>query len=166
MPQLDPSIVASQLFWLAVCFGVLYWASAKRILPALQEILESRRVKLATELDRAEAMKREAQDAQRQYEAGLVRSRAEANALLAEANEQIAKMAAERHKKLDETLADQMRESEHRLKDQRAQMQAQVVKVAEGIAQEVVRHLTGSAPTEAQLRASVEKVSHALVARG
>ena len=47
MPQLDISAWPSQLFWLALTFGALYWLMATYFLPRLGATLEERRDRIA-----------------------------------------------------------------------------------------------------------------------
>lgn len=42
MPQFNPESFASQLFWLAICFSVLYMCASKIFLPRIKEILATR----------------------------------------------------------------------------------------------------------------------------
>lgn len=42
MPQFDPSSFSSQLFWLAVCFGIIYFSMSKVFLPRIRDILKDR----------------------------------------------------------------------------------------------------------------------------
>ena len=42
MPQFDPSSFTSQLFWLAICFGFLYFVMSKIFLPTVRDILKDR----------------------------------------------------------------------------------------------------------------------------
>ncbi|MBT7451768.1 MAG: F0F1 ATP synthase subunit B', partial [Rhodospirillaceae bacterium] len=42
MPQFDPSTFSSQLFWLLICFVVLYWVISKFAIPRIGDILEQR----------------------------------------------------------------------------------------------------------------------------
>ena len=60
MPQFDPSTFSSQLFWLLICFLVLYWIVAKFAVPRIGDILEQRGRVVQDDLDRAESLKGEA----------------------------------------------------------------------------------------------------------
>jgi F-type H+-transporting ATPase subunit b len=57
MPQFDFTTFTSQIFWFALCFGILYIAAAKIILPRISEIINSRKnivdsdLNLAVKLD-------------------------------------------------------------------------------------------------------------------
>jgi F-type H+-transporting ATPase subunit b len=42
MPQFDPSSFSSQLFWLAICFGLVYFSMSRIFLPRIRDILKDR----------------------------------------------------------------------------------------------------------------------------
>ncbi len=42
MPQFDPSSFSSQIFWLAICFGLIYLSMSKIFLPRIRDILKDR----------------------------------------------------------------------------------------------------------------------------
>ncbi|XP_022778766.1 uncharacterized protein LOC111320353, partial [Stylophora pistillata] len=62
MPQLDVSTYTSQLFWLAVCFSILYWTLKNHIIPRLHQLLQKR-------WEHTEGMQEEAEHLQKQAEA-------------------------------------------------------------------------------------------------
>lgn len=43
MPQFDPSSFISQIFWLAICFGTLYFSVSKIFLPRIKGVVEERK---------------------------------------------------------------------------------------------------------------------------
>ena len=88
MPQFEPSSFASQIFWLVVSFGLLYLLMSKIALPRIADILEVRQDRIAADLDRAEALRREAEEARAAYELALSDARSEAQKLLENAAEQ------------------------------------------------------------------------------
>jgi F-type H+-transporting ATPase subunit b len=61
MPQLDVSTYTSQLFWLAVCFSILYWTLKNHIIPHLHQLLQKR-------WEHTEGMQEEAGHLQKQAE--------------------------------------------------------------------------------------------------
>lgn len=112
MPQFDPTYFASQVFWLIVTFGILYWLMAKIALPRIGDILEVRQDRIAADLDRAEQLKREAEQARETYEKALADARSSAQALLADAQQKANAEAAQKLKELDDRLADKIRGAE------------------------------------------------------
>ena len=70
MPQLDTTWFASQIFWLIIAFSVLYYLLSRKALPRLAEILEARQDRIAADLDEAERLRREAEEALASLPAG------------------------------------------------------------------------------------------------
>jgi F-type H+-transporting ATPase subunit b len=61
MPQFDPTWFVSQIFWLAIVLGVLYWLMSKHAIPRVQAALEARAERIQGDLDRAREALRVAQ---------------------------------------------------------------------------------------------------------
>lgn len=43
MPQFDPHYFSSQIFWLTICFAILYYFVSNIILPRIRDILKERK---------------------------------------------------------------------------------------------------------------------------
>ena len=84
MPQFDLTRFPTQIFWLVVCFAVLYFLMAKAVLPKIGATIESREHKIQADLDAAQ----KANDAARA--AGVEQDKA-----LAEARSQVQEAASE-----------------------------------------------------------------------
>jgi len=67
MAQLDLSTWASQIFWLVITFGVLYFILARFILPKIDQGLTNRGDRIADDLNEAARMNRDAQQAEADY---------------------------------------------------------------------------------------------------
>ena len=74
-PPFDPETFGSQLFWLAITFGLLYTLMAKVALPRIATILEERNDRIADDLAEAEKLKRETDEAIAAYEQALGEAR-------------------------------------------------------------------------------------------
>ena len=70
-PPFDASTYPSQLFWLALTFGFLFWFMSKIIVPRIGGILEMRQDRIAQDLDKAHELKSEADEAIAQIGAWL-----------------------------------------------------------------------------------------------
>ena len=106
MPQLDPTYFASQIFWLTVVFVFLYLVMSRLVLPRIGEVLEERSERIADDLDKAESLKKEAEGVIAAYEEALTKARGEASAVLAQAGQEVADMAAKRQADFARDLAD------------------------------------------------------------
>jgi F-type H+-transporting ATPase subunit b len=112
MPQFDSSTFASQIFWLAVTFFALYFVMRRVVVPRIAEVLDARRRRIETNLEKAETLKKDAAVALAAYEKAIGAAREQARGLLAEAGARIAETAARQEAELAKTLAAQVAESE------------------------------------------------------
>src|SRR5512134_2245309 len=92
MPQFNPEFYPSQIFWLAISFGLLYWILSRVALPRIGEVIEERRDRIQRDLDTAERLKADTEKALADYEKALADARGNANAM---AREMRAKLSAE-----------------------------------------------------------------------
>ena len=112
MPQFDPSTFASQIFWLAVTFIALYFVMGRVVVPRIAEVLEARRRRIEANLEKADALKKDAAVALAAYEKAIGAAREQARGLIAEAQARIAETAARQEAELAKKLALQIAESE------------------------------------------------------
>jgi F-type H+-transporting ATPase subunit b len=145
MPQLDITSFISQLFWFAVTFALLYVFLARISLPRVRNVLQDRQSRIESDLQKAAAMKEEAEAARSYYTSGLDEARKKAGDLIEEATASIRKQSRERHAKLDETLARQLEEADARVGQIRQKAIDEIGPISEEIAELIVAKLLGSA---------------------
>ena len=104
MPQLDPSLFATQLFWLFVTFMVLFLIAWKVALPRIADVLNARQNRIDSDLERAQTLKSEAEDVLSAYEKALAEATAEAQDIH---RQNLQELAAERTRRQVEDAADQ-----------------------------------------------------------
>lgn len=104
LPQLDTSWYSSQIFWLLLVFGLLYFVVGKIIAPKIGGVIESRQAKIDNDLARAEQLIKLAGDekAKAMHEASHAQQQAkeEVEAALAKTNQAIAEKDMEHDQKL------------------------------------------------------------------
>ena len=163
MPQLDTTWFASQIFWLIIAFVTLYWLLSRKALPRLAEILEARQDRIAADLDEAERLRREAEEALASYQQAIARAQEEAHRLLAETQARLQATAAERQAELDAELAEQLREAETRSAAARRSALEQLEEAALCAAEAAVERLAGVRVTrtaaQAALRDALEEAA-------
>ena len=121
MPQIEVSTFTSQIFWLIICFSVLYYLLSRRALPRVSEVLEARQDRIAADLDQAQRLRRDAEAALATYERAIAEAQDQAHGLLAEVQNRLQAEAAERQAELDRQLATQIAEAEARIAAARQQ---------------------------------------------
>ena len=112
MPQLDVALYPPQLIWLAISFVLLYLAMARVALPRISEVLEKRRDRIESDLDKASALKKEAEEVLAAYEQSMAEARAGALAVIKQASDRLAEESAARHAALSTALAGQVQAAE------------------------------------------------------
>ena len=96
LPQLDTSLFAEQIFWLALSFGVLYLLMSVVALPRVAKTKDHRKQVIADELEAARIASDAARQAVAQVEKSLIAARAEAQAHVSEMIAKVKEEAAER----------------------------------------------------------------------
>ncbi|MFI9625520.1 F0F1 ATP synthase subunit B [Streptomyces sp. NPDC052042] len=92
-----------------LCFGIVFFVLAKKLLPNINQVLEERREAIEGGMEKADAAKIEAESVLEQYKAQLAEARHEAARLRQEAQEQgtaiIQEMKAEGQRQREEIIA-------------------------------------------------------------
>jgi F-type H+-transporting ATPase subunit b len=166
MPQFDPSTFASQIFWLIISFGGLYWALTRLTLPKIAEILEARQSKIDDDLDRAVELERQAKDALATYEAAVEAAKAEAQSVVRQGVEEMATVAQKRHGEVAEKLATQVSAAEVRIAEAKNTALANIRQVASEAAQAATRRMIGVEIEPDQADAAVASVAAARSGQG
>lgn len=156
MPQFDPTTFASQLFWLLVTFGLLFVIVSRVLLPRIAGMLEARQERIDDDLDRAAALKDEAEAILAAYEKTMADGKAEAQGLLRQATEEMAAEGAKRHEGLAAKLAEEVSAAESRLLEAKTAAVANIGQVAGEVAQAAVERLIGVEVDQATAGKAVE----------
>lgn len=157
MPQLELATYASQIFWLILCFGLLYFYMLKGPLPVLREVLNNRQQRISSDLKKAEALKAEAEAAQEDFTSVISKARQDASVLLHEALTKAAAEEAARSAKIEQNFQHQYKESEHRMLELRKKMLQEAATVAADAAVLIVEKLTGQKIDPAYAKNIAEK---------
>ena len=157
LPQLDVSTWASQIFWLAVTFAVLYFALSRFILPALRDTIANRSDRIADDLDSASRMQREAEEAEKAYEQALRDARAKASNVAESTRKSVDDEIAAELAAADAEAEAQAGLAEGRIRDIKAAALSNIDSVAADVAGTLVKELTGKSVTAATVNAAVGK---------
>jgi F-type H+-transporting ATPase subunit b len=158
LPQLNSATFPSQIFWLIIAFATLYYLLTKRALPRVGEILEARQERIAADLDRAAALRAEAEEALSRHQAVVAEAQAKAAAEIKATQERLAAEMAKRQAEVDADLGKKLAEAEARIGTARDAALAQVQNVAAEVAQAAVERLAGLKLAEDEVRAALDRV--------
>lgn len=145
MPQITQlsMIFASQLFWLAVVFGILFFGIARGMVPKIQATVDARETRIAEDLARAQAARTAAEATEAVYRAQMDASRAEAAALTREARAASARETEAKVSAAAEKIAAKVAKAEGQIRAAADAARAEVEKVTVEATQEMVAKLIG-----------------------
>ena len=143
MPQLDFATFPNQIFWLVVSLVAIYLILTRVGLPRIGAVLAERRGAITNDIARAEALKQQAEDAEKGYEKALADARAEAGRIIEKTKAEMQEQFDIALQKADAEIAAKTAESERRLAEIRDSASAAVEEVARDTAREVVAAMGG-----------------------
>jgi len=157
LPQFDTAWWGSQIFWLVVTFGILYFALSRFILPRLGSGLTERSDRIADDLDAASRMQQEAEAAEAQYQTSLADARAKAHKINATTKSSVDAEIASEVETAEAEFARQSSAAEARIAKIRSEALRNVDQIAADTASEIVSKLSGMTVTAARAKTAVSK---------
>jgi F-type H+-transporting ATPase subunit b len=141
MPQLNFADFPPQLIWLAITFVVLYLLMSRVALPRVASVLERRQAHIATDLEKAEKRRAEAEEALAAYRQTLDAARSDAQSAVRTAADEMARQQAARDAEFAASLAKRTREAEASIAAARDKAQDEMRLVAGDIAAAIAAKL-------------------------
>jgi F-type H+-transporting ATPase subunit b len=157
-PPFDAANFPSQLLWLAITFGALYYVMAKIALPKIGAIIETRKTNIARDLDEAAAMHQQADAAAAAHEKTLADARLKAQGLAQAARDKLTAEAEAERKALEAELAGKLAQAEAQIAATRAQAMSNVESIAVDAAGAIFERVLGRPADAAAIAAAVAAV--------
>jgi F-type H+-transporting ATPase subunit b len=154
-PPFDSTTFASQLLWLAITFVLLYWILARFAIPRIRGIIEDRRNRIAGDLDAADKMRLQSEQAQANYEKALAEARSNANRIAEGAREESKAASAKQRETIEADLAGKLAVAEARIGEIKSRAVADVGAIAGEAAEAVVAALTDAKVTREEVELAV-----------
>lgn len=160
MPQIEQlsEVFASQLFWLIVTFGLVYFVIGRGMLPKIEATVEARDSKIAEDLAMAEAARAAADEAEEAYRVRMAEVRAEAMKVTQEAKQASALETEKKVAAADEAISAKVGEAEARIAAAREAALAEIQAVAAEAAQQMAARLSGAQIEAAAAKKAVKEV--------
>ena len=137
-PPFDKQTFPSQLFWLAICFVLLYLITARLVQPRVAGIMDSRRNRISGDLAEASRLKAESEQAMAAYEQALADARGRAQTIAGETRDRL------------------QAEAERTIAATKSAAMANVRGIATEAAAAIVTRLTGVTAPDAKVTAAVD----------
>lgn len=160
-PPFETGTFLSQLIWLAIAFGLLYWLMSKVALPRVASVLHARAERIAGDLREAQALRKQSEEAGSAYERSLAEAADKAKGIAQETREALATEAEIRRKALEAELAEKLAAAEATIRTRTDAAMANVRDIAADAAGAIVERLTGRPADGAKLRAALDRTVQA-----
>lgn len=159
MPQISQiaATYASQIFWLAIVFGLIYFVIGRGMVPKIIATVDARDAKIAGDLAEASRARAAADATEEAWRQQMAEARAASQAETAEARSKAAADAQARVKAADVGLNAKLAEAEAALASQRDAAKDEIEIAAADAAQELVARLSGAPVTPDVARDAVRK---------
>jgi F-type H+-transporting ATPase subunit b len=161
MPQLDPSLFPTQLFWLFVTFLALFLIAWKVALPRITEVLDARQTRIDGDLDKARSLKEEAETVMASYEKTLADASTQAQDIHRQIVQELTDERTKRQEELSRKLSEQSREAESRIAGEKRRAVENIREAALDVVQSAANRLIGVEVAEADadraIRAAMEE---------
>lgn len=145
MPQIAqlPLIFWSQLFWLAIVFGIIFFVIGRGMLPKIQATVDARDTRIAEDLAGAERARADANETEAAYRARIDESRAEAMRETQASKQEALRESEARIKEADVAIGTKTKAAEDRIREASGAAMKAIETMAAEIAQDLVTKLAG-----------------------
>lgn len=148
----------SQVFWLILTFGVLYFAVASVFLPKIRKAVEDRDGAIKADVAKAAALSASADASVKQFEAQIAEARARARDTASKAKAEADARTSAETTRVEADLNARLAAAEARINETRAKAMSNVSAVAEDTAAAIAERLTGAKPSPASVQKAVAGV--------
>ena len=159
MPQLDPEYWVSQGFWLIIIFSILYISISKFFLPKIKKNLEDREIKIKEDLETAKISKENAEKKLLEYENSINDSKKEVLKNLSDAKKKLSKEISMKKQVVENEIENETRKTQDEIIEFQKNSIASMNKIAEDIAANIIKDITGENLNENSIKAAVDETS-------
>ena len=159
MPQLNPEFWISQIFWLTITFGILYFMLSKLILPKISANLEIRKLQIVENIEAAEKQREQSELNITEYEKIVQDSKDGAKKYFRQAREKILKDIDLKKNTLDKELDLEIQKAESEIQKLRDSAPEKINKIAVETSKDLLQQLIGAEVNNSSISAIVDDLS-------
>jgi len=158
LPQFDLTTWSSQIFWLVVTFGLLYFVLAKFILPRIGEGINERSDRIADDLDAASRMTKEAEQARLSYERVMSDAKAKAHNIAETTRKSVDEEIGREIEAAEIEFASKQAAADKRINDIRTAALAKIDDVARDTTTAIVQKIGNIKPSASQVKSALSNL--------
>ncbi len=160
MPQLSqlPYVLWSQLLWLAVGLGFIFFVIARGMVPKIQRTVDSREKHISDDLEAAKLAREQAEQTESEYRERIDASRTEAMKLAQAAKQAGAREVEERARAVDAEIGKKVEKAEAKIRKAAEEASRDLDAIAVEATRELYSKLTGQTVPAAEATRAVKAV--------
>jgi F-type H+-transporting ATPase subunit b len=155
LPQLDATHYPSQLLWLAISFGLLYWLLSRVLLPKVEDTLKRRRHQIEADLAGARQLQKRSEEVAAAYEAALAEARTKASGIAGDMRVKLNTEVDAERSRVDDEIGAKIAAAESEIADTRRKAMGEVEGITTAIVGDIVSRLIGRTPKPAEVKAAI-----------
>jgi len=159
MPQLNPEFWISQIFWLTITFGILYFVLSKLILPKISANLEVRKSQILDNIEAAEKQREESELKIEEYAKIIQASKNEAKNYFKQARGKLLKEIDFKKNTLDKELNLEIQKAQSEIQELRDRAPEKINKIAIETSKDLLQQLIGAEVNSSSISAIVDDLS-------
>lgn len=158
MPQISQlaATYASQIFWLLLTFGFVFFVVGRGIVPKVQSTVDARDARIKADLEQAKAVFAQADAIEEDYRQKLQESRADALEKSSAAKAKAARATEKQLATADAKIAEKLSKAEADIAVASKAAMAEIEGVAAELAQDIVSRVSGAEATPEAAREAVK----------
>ena len=159
MPQLNPEFWISQIFWLTLTFGILYFVLSKLILPKISANLELRKSQIQENIEAAEKQRESSENKLKEYDEIVLKNKLEAKNIFKNAREKVIKDISSKKEVLDKQIDEEIKKAEQEIELLKKSAPEKINRIAIETSSELVKKLIGAEVNNSSISAIVDDLS-------
>ncbi len=159
MPQLNPEFWLSQIFWLVICFGFLYFLIHKFFSPKIFKLLDQRASFLKSLIDETENNKNQIQKLDNEYNKIIAEAKKNSKENSAKLNNEFNEKISVKKKEFENYLNTETTKVENEINNFKKQALDNISDIASEFSKELIEKITGTKPNDSNLKAIISEIS-------
>ena len=159
MPQLDPTYLASQAFWLILIFTILYISISKFYLPKIKNNLDNRENKIKEDLDAANRFKDLSELKLKEYEKILENSKKEVIKIHFDSKNKLDKDIQTKKDLMDKEIEAEIIKAQKDIVELKKNSITDIQNISKDLASNIIESISGDKLNESSIKAAVEDIA-------
>ncbi len=159
MPQLNPEFWLSQIFWLIIFFGVLYFLIHKFFSPKLFSLIDQRADLLRSLISETENNKNQIQKLDNEYNKIIDEAKKNSKEISAKLSDEFNEKISIKKKEFENYLNAETTKVENDINHFKQQALDNISEIASEFSKELIEKITGTKPNDSNLKVVISEIS-------